>query len=181
MRKISKSVLYGVAAVSIALSSFFLGRISSTNPVVSAKQEDVLPAKSSMNINRTFDFPITNDSGNKVGEFKYTINNAELRNQIVVKGQKATAIKGRTFLILNLKIDNPTDERVEINARNYIRLSINDSSELYAPDIHNDPIEVQAKSVKETRVGFAINNSYKKLQLQVGEISGNKTSVDLKL
>jgi hypothetical protein len=55
------------------------------------------------------------------------------------------------------------------------------TSELLAPDIHNDPVEVQAISTKPTRVGFPINDTDKKLTLFIGEINGQKDKVELGL
>ena len=107
---------------------------------------------------------------------------AELRKEILIKGQKATAIKGRIFLIINLKIVNTLKQGINVNARDYMRLTVNgNSNELLAPDIHNDPVEVQAISTKHTRVGFAINDNEKNYVLQVGEIDGGKESIKLNL
>lgn len=137
-------------------------------------------AKKTQNLSREFTFPLKNEKGDEVSKFKFIIENAELRDEIVVKGQKATAIQGRTFLIINLKVVNEHNQAVQINTRDYVRLTINDKQEeMLAPDIHNDPVEVQAISTKFTRVGFPISDTDKNLKLHIGEIKGNKTTVDL--
>jgi hypothetical protein len=135
----------------------------------------------SQTLNKEFSFSLTDEKGKSVSNFKYTIENAELRNEIIVKGQKATAIKGRVFLILNLKINNSLNQNIKINSKDYIRLSVNGSKEKLAPDIHNDPVEVQAISTKVTRLGLAINDTDKDIVLQVGEINGKKESIKLDL
>jgi hypothetical protein len=132
-------------------------------------------------LNKDFAFPLRDANGKQVSKLLYTIQSIEKRNQIVVKGQKATSIAGRTFLIINLKITNDYDKTIQINARDYIRLIVNGSSEKLAPDIHNDPVEVQAISTKYTRLGMAINETDKDIVLQVGEISGKKESIKLDL
>jgi hypothetical protein len=106
---------------------------------------------------------------------------AELRDEIIVKGKQATAIKGRTFLIVNLKITNDFDKTITINTRDYVRLTVNKNSEKLAPDIHNDPVEIQADSTKYTRVGFPIDDTDKDLTLTVGEINGPKQTIKLNL
>ena len=68
-----------------------------------------------------------------------------------------------------------------MNTRDYVRLTVNNGSEWLAPDIHNDPVEIQAISTKYTRIGFPISDTDKKLKLQIGEINGDKEIVDLKL
>lgn len=134
------------------------------------------------NINKTFSFPLKDASGKEVSKIKLTLEKAELRDEIIVKGQKATSVKGRTFLILPIKIQNDFNQRVEINVRDYIRLIINNNTnERLAPDIHNDPVEVQAISTKATRVGFPINDTDKALTLQIGEINGDKENIKLDL
>src|SRR5882724_11157562 len=132
-------------------------------------------------LEKQFTFPLKDQSGKVVSNLMYDIQSVELRNQIVVKGQKATAIQGRTFLIINLKITNNYDKTIQINARDYIRLIINGSTEKFAPDIHNDPVEVQAISTKYTRVGIAIDDATRNVVLQVGEITGKKSLIKLDL
>lgn len=143
-------------------------------------QEKVTPPYATKQLDREFSFPLRDDKGKEVSTFKYIVQNAELTREIIVKGQKGTAVKGRTFLIINLKINNDSKQRIQINSRDYIRLMVNgNDKELLAPDIHNDPVEVQPISTKFTRLGFAINDSDKNLKLQIGEIEGDKQFIEL--
>lgn len=140
-------------------------------------QVDVQKPRATKTLNKTFNFPLKDDSGKQVSTITYTIQSVELRDQIIVKGETATAVKGRTFLIVNLKLTNNFTKSVQINARDYIRLILAGSSEKLAADIHNDPVEVQAISTKYTRIGFPIDDTNKKFTLQVGEITGPKQDV----
>lgn len=143
---------------------------------------EVKGAKASHELNREFSFPIRNGDGEEVNTVDFVLETAELRDEIIVKGQRATSIKGRTFLILTLKITNQHSQAIEIDTRDYMRLSVNGNEEEWlAPDIHNDPVEVQAISTKYTRVGFPINDSDENLLLRVGEINGEKERVELNL
>jgi hypothetical protein len=130
-------------------------------------------------INKEFSFPIRDEKAKEVGRLSYSIENAELRKQIIVQGKRATTVDGRVFLILNLKVANTLNQGMEINTRDYIRISVNDSKEFFAPEIHNDPVEVQAISTKNTRLGLAINESDKNIKLQVGEIDGQKEIIPI--
>jgi len=131
-------------------------------------------------LNREFQFPLRNEKGKEVGKLLYTIKDAELRKQIIVKGKRATAVDGRIFLIINLKIVNDLNQGLEVNSRDYVRITVNGKTkELFAPDIHNDPVEVQAISTKNTRVGIAINETDKNIELRIGEINGPKENIKL--
>ena len=79
---------------------------------------------------------------------------------------------------LKKKIVNDLNQGLEVNSRDYVRITVNGSTkELFAPDIHNDPVEVQAISTKNTRVGLAINETDKNIELRVGEINGEKQNL----
>lgn len=127
-------------------------------------------------INQTFFFDATNRQGKKLDQpIEYTITSAERTKQIILKGRKATAVEGRIFLIINLKLKNTNDTSAIMNTREVARLL----PDALAPDIHNDPVEIQPISTKLTRIGFAINENASGLALQVGTIKGEKTTIDL--
>lgn len=162
----------------ILLVVFLIRQASTAQPLVggqtSIDSSDTNPL-ATMNINREFKFPLRDQKGKEVGQLTYNITSAELRKQIIVKGKRATAVDGRIFLIINLKIVNTLDQGLEVNSRDYIRISVNkNTKELFAPDIHNDPVEVQAISTKNTRVGLAINETDRNIELRIGEINGKK-------
>lgn len=137
--------------------------------------------RSTEDINREFKFSLLDNNGKELGKFSYFIQNAELRDEIILKGVRTPTIVGRTFLIINLKFTNPLNNDIQINAKDYIRLTVNNLNEKLAPEIHNDPVDVQAISTKYTRVGFIINDTDKNLVLQIGEIKGDKQSIPLNL
>lgn len=181
-------VIVGVVAVGLIIVSFLVGRLtSSKSDVLSANtsdpnQQSVPAPKASQNINKEFNFALKDDKGNPAGNFKYVVQSAETNDQIILKGQKNYSVKGREFLIINMKLTNPNKQNLQVNTRDYIRLSVNgNDNELLAPDIHNDPVEVQAIATEQTRVGFVISTTDKKLKLIIGEIDGPKTNIDLNL
>lgn len=183
IKKLAKGALL---ILSVSFIAFILIRtISNFSTISQGNQEEqveIKEVKTSQGINREFTFPLTDEDGEEVGKIKYYLESAELRDEIIVNGQKATSIKGRTFLIVILKISNDYSKSIEINTRDYIRLSVNgNKDEWLAPDIHNDPVEVQAISIKNTRVGFPIYESDKNLVLRIGEINGDKEEVELTL
>lgn len=173
-------IIFGVIVLIIVfLAGFGLGR--TTNSSANSSQFPSPKVIAESKINKSFTFPVTDNSGNVVTSFTYSILSADIQNQIILKGQPATAVSGHSFLVINLKIVNPSNQSLSINTRDYIRLSVNNSSDTLAPDIHNDPLQVQPISTTPTRVGFTINNSDKNLVLKIGEIKGNKVEIPLHL
>lgn len=145
----------------------------------SDQRVSIKKAKAQQIINKEFLFSLKDSKGKEVSKIKYFIQDAQLQDEIVVKGQRATAVRGRTFLIVYLKITNDYSSDISLKTRDYMRLMVNGSAEKLAPDIHNDPVEIQAISTKYTRLGFPVNDTDKNLILQVGEISGNKQNIKL--
>lgn len=137
------------------------------------------PILSHQTINKSFSFPLKDDKGQKVSDFLYVIPSAQLQNEIIINGQPAHAVKGKEFLVLNLKIVNNFNKGIMVNTRDYIRLSVNQNSERLAADVHNDPVHIQPSSTKYTRLGYTINTTDKNITFFVGEIDGKKQTVNL--
>ncbi len=171
-------VIAAVVFLLVKFNPFATGnaQVASSNKTV---LKDVLATET---LNREFKFPLKNEKGETMGEIKYVLENAELRDEIVVKGKKASAVSGRMFLVLNLKITNDTNQNISMNTKDYVRLFVNgNENEPLSPSIHNDPVVVDAISVKPTRVGFTINETDTSLKIKVGEIKGEKQTIDLSL
>ncbi len=146
----------------------------------SANSQELKKPSATSEVNKEMSFPLRNEEKEEIGKFKYTLTSAEKREEILVQGQKAKAISGRKFLILNLKIVNEFNQSIELNTRDFVRLSVNgNKDEWLAPDIHNDPVEVQAMSTKNTRIGFPISDDDKDFVIRMGEINGEKQEFNL--
>ncbi len=163
-----------IIGIFVAFSKLFVRPTSSqTTPPASSS------VYASRDINKEFSFPVSATS--TTSDIKFVLEKAELSDEIIVKGQKATAANGRTFLTINLKITNSLNKAVQINTRDYVRLSIKGNDELLAPDIHNDPVEVQAISTKYSRIGFPVNDGVRDFVIHVGEIKGEKQEIEISL
>lgn len=185
--KNSKFKLYIIAGAAIVVVLVLLFKFNPFSGTVKSQAASnnkavIKDALATQPLNKEFKFPLKDDKGETVGEIKYIIETAEIRDEIIVQGRKASAVAGRTFLILNLKIVNDSNKTISMNTKDYVRLFVNaNEGEPLSPSIHNDPVVVDAISVKPTRIGFAINESDTKLQIKVGEIKGEKTTIDLEL
>lgn len=164
------------------IGNVFSGQNSQTQVLGKSGGITIASPISTKSINKDFKFSLRDEKGKEISTFTYAIESVELRKEIMVKGQKATAIRGRVFLIINLKLVNTIKQGINVNARDYLRLSVNgNTSELLAPEIHNDPVEVQAISTKYTRVGYAVGEDDQNYMLRVGEIDGKKETIKLNI
>lgn len=137
---------------------------------------------STQTLNKNFTFPVLGSDGKEAGKLQYTVETAELRDQLIIKGQQARAVEGRVFLIISVKLKNDTEHTISVNTRDFIRLKREGSDELLAPTIHNDPVEAQAISTLTTRLGFSLpEDDTKNMSLLIGEIKGKKQTVELDL
>lgn len=185
-RKLKKYILPAIAVLVLGfLAVRFLNDTSANATPIGGTNNDriqIANAVATTELDRQFTFPIKNSEGEDVSQFVIVLDKAELRDQIIVQGKRATSVEGRTFLIVDLEIKNDFNLPIEIDTSDYFRLTMNGNEETkLAPDVHNDPVEVQAISTKLTRVGFPVNDTDKDFVLHVGEINGNKERIDLNL
>ncbi len=159
----------------LCLVAFSLGRresrakkatASSSSPVVLAKKE----------IGQELLVELKNKEKTQI---TYLIESAEVREEILVQGERLRALSEKAFLIFNLKIVNRGKQGIQINSRDFVRLSLPNKEEWLAPEIHNDPVEVQAISTKYTRLAFPINRQEKQFKVRLGEINAEKVEFDL--
>jgi hypothetical protein len=184
-KKVSKKFPLSKSTIILIIVGIFIisaKLITKENSGDGSTKIEAKSAISTQNINQEFSFPLKDQHGGEIGTIKYMIEKAELRDEIIVKGQRATAAPGRAFIILSIKITNDFKQAVQVNTRDYVRLSVNnDTKELLAPEIHNDPVEVQAISTKSTKVGFPINTTDHDIILWVGELNAEKERIAITL
>lgn len=148
---------------------------------ISGSKINIKPAKATQTLNKELQFPLKDASGKEVSKIRYIIESVETRDELIVKGKKAQAVEGRTFLVIKLKIINVYKQSIQVNARDYIRLTVGDGKDKFAADIHSDPVEIQPDSTKPSRLAFPINENDKNLSLLIGELNGTKETVKLNL
>lgn len=169
-------IILGLVAVRNFTPDATLGQINGSD----ARTEAPKPL-ATQNLNTEFEFPLVDGEGEEVAKIKYLVESANIQDAFIYKGSMATAVKGRTFLIFNIKITNPYSETIEVNTKDYIRVKVNGSEEQLAPEIHNDPVEIQANSTKYARIGLPINDNDKNIVILVGELDGDKKTIKLNL
>lgn len=172
---------YGIIAGSLGL--LVLAGFSVKKAIVASQNSGVgknlaaaispLPIKKDINQEIIISLP------NSKIQVKYMVVSAELQEEILVKGEKVKASPGRTFLVFTLKIINDGKQGIQLNSRDFLRVTTNGGNEWLAPDIHNDPVEIQALSTKYTRLGLPVNKTDKQFKIRLGEIVGEKVEFEI--
>lgn len=175
-------VMIAVVAV-LLVASFAAGRFIAPGTTLGLSDERASAPTplATQQLNSEFKFPLKDEKGKTVAQISYFVESANLQDAFIFQGKLAKAVKGRTFLIFDLKITNPYTKTIEINAKDYVRVKANGKAEQLAPEIHNDPIQIQANSTKYTRIGLPINDTDKNLVLLIGELTGKKETIKLTL
>lgn len=175
----SSALVTLIVIIVIAAVAFLAGKLSTPKSVRQAVGQDAAPVTNAeQKLNKSFDVSVKNDKGVEITKVKYNLEDAVLQNQIIIRGTRATAIQGKTFLIVNFNLNNNSNKYIQLNSRDYVRL-VGTNGEMIAPDIHNDPIQIQPISTKESRLGFPVDATTKKFTLSVGEIDGKKNQVTI--
>lgn len=112
------------------------------------------------------------------GNFKLRVTNAEFADFILVQGKKATPIDGKTFLVINMEIENPY--RVELYAFpvDFFRLVREDGSK-FAPSVHQGTVQVRPESTKKSNVGFVVEPKEKKFKIEIGQVGEPKEVLEI--
>lgn len=182
----NKTHIYIGGILILLVVTFLAGRFfapkATLGALTTSDGRTTAPAPKAMQgLNKTYEFPLTDANGKVVSKIKYVLETANLQDSFIYQGKLATAVKGRTFLIFDIKITNPYSKTIQINSKDYIRVKLNGSDEQLAPEIHNDPVQIQANSTKYTRIGLPINDTDKNIVILVGELNGKKEIIKLNL
>jgi hypothetical protein len=151
-------------------------------PAVTGNQKTSLKGPiAQMTLNEELLLPINDDKGEELTKVKYVVKTAELRDEIIVGGRKATTIEGQAFLVLTIDITNDYSQPIQINSRDFLQVSVNnDDSKWYSPKIHSDPVDVRPGSTNTTRIGLTINSGDENIRLRLGEVTAEKRIIAVK-
>jgi len=169
-------VVITILVIGIILGIKLFSGGNSAQPTPASQSDSII---STANLNTDFSFPLKDSKGNEISNVNINASNAELKSEVIIKGSRSAAQNGKAFLIIDLKITNDYNKSIDVNTRNYFRLSLEGKDVWLAADIHNDPVKVQAISTKLTRIGFIVDKDTKKYILRIGEIDGDKQEIEI--
>lgn len=179
----NRLVIIALIALAVLSGAFFIlkGKLSSQSiPALNSSQTNFSP-QNQITINRKIEIPIRSSTGTVTGE-KLAINLSTIdkSNRILIQGKPATARAGKTFIILNLEIDNSTKNQLTVRPVDFIRLQDSEGRS-FASDVHNESVKAEPVSIKRTRVGFVVDENQKNFKFLIGEITGEKQTVEVSI
>lgn len=160
----------------LVIASYQFGR--SQRPTSSVSQQRTLSQVYSkvIRVDQSVELPVT--SGKEKETVIITFTTAEKTDQVVVDDKEIRARQDKLFLIANFEIDNNLVTKATILPAEVIRL-VTEKDKKFAPDLHNNQIDILPISTKIDRVGFVISKDAKDLKLQVGPLTGEKKIIQL--
>ena len=87
---------------------------------------------------------------------KVNLVNAEMANGLLVQGKRAKTREGKTFLIINMEVENTYAVPLYSFPVDIVRLVREDGKRI-APSVHQGTVEVRPISTKKSNVGFVVD------------------------
>lgn len=192
-----KVILGGAVITALVVGGvYFLNNTKGSSTNSNSSAGDVAGASTAkagnnpkVNLNKTYASDSLDVTGKaSKNKIDMIIKTAEKSQDILIKGQPATAKNGSSFLVLQVDLKNSSTERLIISPLNLLRLIVDNqkrAAEIYTEEVPQirGSVVVEPDSTKVTRVGFVLTPDIvsKPLKLQVGDINiAEKSIIDLK-
>lgn len=182
MRRFRKSNFLKILAFLFFLILLFVGLRAIVKTGSSQKvivEQKASATKATARVGKSFKFPAARVGKKGEEEVTFTIVSAELKDEIKVKGTPSRAESGKLFLVLRFEIENNTSERLSLTSSDFIRL-LREEEKKFAPDFHNATIIVDPLSIRKDLVSFIILQNERNFTFSVGELEGEKETVEIK-
>ena len=176
----SKPVIIFIVATVVILGVVFFVRLRGND--FQNADNTFISEGSKLALNKKFSVPIRNSKGETVGsDLVVSVTTLERTSEVLYKGKPLVARSSKDFLVINLEVENSTNNRLTVRPVDFFRL-VDASGKTYAPDIQTDAVKVEPFSSKKTRTIYIISEEQKTIKLMIGEIkSENKETVDISI
>ena len=112
------------------------------------------------------------------GRFTLTITAAKFADSILVQGKRATPVKGKLFLIINMEITNPHKIALYAFPVDLFRF-IRDDGQKFAPSVHQGIVLIRPEATKKSNVAFVVLPDDKNFKIEVGGINESKEIIEI--
>ena len=177
----SKGLIFAVVLVILVGAGIVWVRARSNNDsTANVSDQAYVSEGDKAEINKKFSIAIRSSDGKETGQ-ALVVNVASLQRteRILYKGKPLVSREGKDFIVINIEIENSTNNRLTVRPVDFFRL-VADNGKNYAPDIQTDPVKVEPLSSKNTRTIYIVTDGRKNLKFLIGEIKGeNKETVEV--
>ena len=177
----SKGLIFAVVLVILVGAGIVWVRARSNNDsTANVSDQAYVSEGDKAELNKKFSIAIRSSDGKETGQ-ALVINVASLQRteRILYKGKPLVSREGKDFIVINIEIENSTNNRLTVRPVDFFRL-VADNGKNYAPDIQTDPVKVEPLSSKNTRTIYIVEDGKKNLKFLIGEIKGsNKETVEV--
>lgn len=161
----------------LLVGGFFLLKNKKIYP---ASQKSFQPFQRKISSERRWEFSPLDRSGQVLAATKITFSlvSGEKTNQIYIKNKPVRTTPENAFLILSLELKNDTSQRVYFYSSDFVRLATPEGKKFEA-DFKNPRFEIAPLSTKKDKLAFLVNGKENNFEIQIGEIAGEKETIDL--
>lgn len=172
-------IALAVIVLVIVLGVWFFTRSRGNSTSANGEETFVSNGGPTAPIGKKIAFPIRNQDGKTTGN-NLTVNftNLERTSNVIYNGRPLVARESKDFIVVNMEIENATKDRLTVRPVDFIRL-VDASGKNYAADFQTSAIKVEPLSTKRTRTIFIVDENQKDLRFLIGEISGNRETVEV--
>jgi len=144
----------------------------------SSKQKQFTPSQKTVSLERKWNFIAFDRSGKTLKTtVLLSIVSVEKTNQIFVRNKPVRTTPDKSFLVLNLELENKNPERLYFYTSDYVRF-VAEGKKLEA-DFKNPRLEIAPFSTKKDKLAFLIENKENKFQIQIGEVVGLLETIEI--
>ncbi len=147
----------------------------------SSGSQTYVASGSQASLNKKFSVPIRDKDGKTTGaDLKVSATSLERSNNLIYDGKPLSARAGKDFIVINLEVENSTNNRLTVRPVDFFRLVGLDGRN-YAADLQIDPITVEPISTKKARTIFIVDQSQKNFKFLIGDVKGNQETVEISI
>jgi len=165
--------LFIILVVALVLGFFFFKKIQTR------RSPQFQPFQKTVTLDRKWDFVASDRTGAPLEtKITFSLMSSQKTNQIYVKNKPVRTTPENAFLVLSLELRNDTDKRVYFYSSDLVRLLTPDGKKFEA-DFKNPRLEIAPFSTKKDKLAFLVSASQNNFQIQVGEITGEKETINI--
>ena len=173
-------LILAILLIVIVVGAVFVVKSRKSQQTATAGDMQTYVAKgSSVDVNKKFNVPIKNADGKTTGaDLVVSVTNLERSNQVVYNGRPLTARESKDFVVVNLEVENSTNNRLTVRPVDFFRIVGKDGKN-YAADLQTDPVTVEPVSNRRARTIFIVDQNQRTLKILIGDVRGSQEAVEV--